>query len=43
MYVVGFTSEKYSLTDIHIVSEITGLTIEEIMKSPKFKVIELPN
>ena len=43
MYVVGFTGEKDSLTDIDIVSEITGLTIEEILKSPKFEVIELPN
>jgi hypothetical protein len=41
MYVIEFTGEKDSLTDINIVSEITGLTIEEIKQS--FKVVELPN
>lgn len=38
-YIKGFTSDKDSLTDIHTVSEITGLTLEEIRGS--FKIIRL--
>ena len=40
-YVVGFMTGNDSLTDIHEVSEVTGLSIDEIKKS--FEDIELPD